>query len=554
MPGIVLRKAVFLTVILLQLAACGGGNGVQPLASVKTSAPAAPDPALIPTNTVITLTYNASMDPASLVLGGDMAGESGAGVWSTTNAMNDTLTLSPASSWAQRTGRHLVVDAKDTSGRQARTVNLEYDIYRGLLYYVNIFTGNDGNTGMSVLNAFKTLSYAAANVSPTATILVATGTYTVSLNTATAVDTRIWLRPDISLYGGYSSDFTNRNPKSYQTLIKDQTSTVAGSAANPNFAFIASDGTITDTTLVDGFYIYGNRNEIPITIAQYTAGIRVHNGAAPAIANNFIYGGRGATQSIGVFAVDSAPAIYNNTINGGSGYFTNSTYATGIDISGNGVAPEIVNNLIYGGTLTATSTGYRLSNGTGVLRNNIVSGGNGTSSSTAVSLIASNLVMTNPNIDNNILFTHTGSGGSTTCIHESTSGGNATPASLRNNDLFNCAVFYYDYEGGCTGNGDLDNISQTCTLSEMNALTDIAGGVSGNISVDPQFANITGPDTFIYNMEDNDWHYSVSSPASVTAGGLNGIDESWSFITDKDNAVRPASGMPWSIGAYQPTP
>jgi len=158
-------------------------------------------------------------------------------------------------------------------------------------------------------------------------------------------------------------------------------------------------------------------------------------------------------------------------------------------------------------------------------------------------------------IENNIIFTRTGSG--STCIAESvpTGTGSATPLSLRNNDVFNCAVLYVDYDMGCTGNADGDNNPQTCTLAEMNALTDInVVGVSANISVDPLLADIDGADNQLGTLADNNWHFSAASPASVTAGGLNGNDEGWSYITDMDNVLRPASGMPWSIGAYQPTP
>jgi hypothetical protein len=537
MTGTVLRKGIILSVVCLLLAACGGGgNSVQPIASIKTNAPAAPDPALIPPDTVITLTYNASMDTTSLVLGGDMAGESNVGVWSTTNTPNDTLTLSPASSWAVRTGRHLIIDAKDTAGRQARTVNLAYDIYQGALYYVSYITGNDGNTGMSPLTAFQNIHAAVNKVSPSATILVAGGTYLVSYGTT---DTRVVLRQDISLYGGYKSDFSVRDPVTYPSVIRDITSTLVGSAANPNFAVIASDAAITNTTLADGFTIYGTLNVTTVT-ADYTTAIRVHNGAAPAFANNRIYGGKGSFESIGILAVDSAPTIYNNVINGGSGpTLAASSLTYGIYVSG--ASPAIINNLVFGGDNTISSSAYSLVNGAGVLRNNILSGGNGTSNSIAVSLGSSTMVTTNPNIDNNILFTRTG-GGTTACLNESTSGGSSTPASFRNNDLFDCAVLYSDYENGCNG-------SSSCTsIAQVNGLA----VASANVSVDPQFANIYGPDGVISSMEDNDWHFSAGSPVSVTAGGLNGIDQGWSFITDKDNVVRPASGNPWSIGAYEP--
>jgi hypothetical protein len=533
-----------LFVVCLNLVACGGGDsGVQPIAGIKTNAPAAPDPALIPDSTVITLTYNASMDPASLVLGGDMAADSNGGVWSTTNLTNDTLILSPASAWALRTGRHLVVDAKDTTGRAARTVDQEYDIYQGVLYYVNFATGNDGNLGDSPVTAFKNIHTAVNSVAPSATILVAQGNYAVNYNP----DTRIWLRQDISLYGGYSSDFKLRDPLTYVTSITD-TSNIAATLANPNFAVIASNSAITNSTLVDGFQIKGSQ----IVGAVYTSAIRVHNGANPSLANNQIYGGAGSAFNTGIVVNYSSPRIYANRITGLSG----GTSAYGIYT--NNASPVIFNNTIIGasapvlGTPSTATAGIYIVNSIGSVRNNSIDGGDGSSKATGIEMVG-NSSTTAMNIENNIVFTRTGTGSS--CIAESvpTGAGNATPLSLRNNDLFNCDVVYVDYEMGCTGNADGDNNAQTCTLAEMNALSDITVvGVSNNISVDPLLADIDGADNQLATLNDNDWHFSAGSSASVTAGGLNGVDEGWSFSTDTDNVVRPASGKPWSIGAYEP--
>jgi len=101
----------------------------------------------------------------------------------------------------------------------------------------------------------------------------------------------------------------------------------------------------------------------------------------------------------------------------------------------------------------------------------------------------------------------------------------ANPASLRNNNLFNCTVLYRDFNAGCTGNGDGDGDPTTCTLAEMNALTDI-GVVGGNVSTNPQFADVDGADNLINTMADNDWHFSTGSPAGVTAGGTQWLGSS----------------------------
>ena len=53
-------------------------------------------------------------------------------------------------------------------------------------------------------------------------------------------------------------------------------------------------------------------------------------------------------------------------------------------------------------------------------------------------------------------------------------------------------------------------------------------------------------------MSDNDWRLSGITPASVSAGGLKGIDAGFEFTKDLDGVTRPASLTPCSIGAYEP--
>jgi len=260
MSGQPLCKFMFLGVMLLYLAACSNsGSSVQPIATVTTNAPAAPDPALITSDTIITLTYNASMNTTSLVLGGDLVGESNGGIWSTTTMPNDTLTISPTSTWTLRTGRQLMIDVKDMDGRSARTVNLTYDIYQGMLYYVSYVTGYDSNPGTSPNLPLKNIYTAMNNASPSATILVAGGTYPVAYGTP---DKRLWLRQDIAMYGGYKADFSVRIPARYESVIQDQ-SVYPATITDPNFAIIADNnyslaGTITNTTLVDGLLYSGD--------------------------------------------------------------------------------------------------------------------------------------------------------------------------------------------------------------------------------------------------------------------------------------------------------
>jgi hypothetical protein len=196
-------------------------------------------------------------------------------------------------------------------------------------------------------------------------------------------------------------------------------------------------------------------------------------------------------------------------------------------------------------------------NSSPTVRNNTLYGGGGSGTSTGMRLATQSFASLSPRFDNNMIFTRSGTG--STCIAEISqfaASSSTSPSSLRNNNLFGCVVAYRDVENGCPGNADGDNNPGTCTLAEMNALTDILSGVSGNISLDMTalFVDLDGADSNLDTMGDNDWHLGAGTPASVTAGGLNGRDQNpaWTFTTDKDGVTRPGSGMPWAIGAYEP--
>lgn len=505
----------------------------------------------IPETASIVISFSKSMDTSSLKLGGELAGESNGGTWSTVTNSNDTLTINPTGTWFSAPGRHLTVDAKDLVSQPVATVTLTYDIYRGILYYVDTNRPDDTGTGLSPATAKKFIHSAVAAAGSPATILVRAGDYRLS----SALGTQVKLKAGVSLWGGYASTFTARDPVSNVTNIIDR-STTGGTATLPQRAIEgdSSGVAIGADTVVDGFTIQGSTQG-----AIYTAGILLINGASPTIRNNDILS-ENDSKSYGMFNDNSSPVVENNNIYG---------YGAGIN-NRNGSSPTVQDNNIRGASYgmynfnassavskpvvqnndisASAGIGMYNYNFSPVVQNNTVFGGsegidNQSSSSPTVqnnAIFGGIKGMANnnssPTVANNIVFT--GSGSTTHCIDKI----GAAPQSLRNNDLFNCAVVYVDYDGGCSGNGDGDNDSTTCSLGEMNALTNIPSGVGGNISVDPQFVD----------PANSDWHLSGGSPASVTAGGLNGIDEGWSFTTDKDGVARPASGSPWAIGAYEP--
>ena len=103
------------------------------------------------------------------------------------------------------------------------------------------------------------------------------------------------------------------------------------------------------------------------------------------------------------------------------------------------------------------------------------------------------------------------------CLYQYNENGTSDPASVRNNDLFGCstALYYSESDGGIIimlGVNGAGNLTENADDTGMVLSSPPA---SGNVSADPIFMDQGG----------GDWHFSGSSPASVTAGGLNGIDD-----------------------------
>ena len=243
------------------------------------------------------------------------------------------------------------------------------------------------------------------------------------------------------------------------------------------------------------------------------------NSSSSTIQNNTIDGGNAVNYSYGIFNTDfSSPTIRNNTIGGGSA----GVHSVGISNT-NSSLPTIQNNTIGGGIAGSGSFGiYNISSST--IQNNTIDGGSGGSNSYGIYSSSSS-----PTIQNNIVFTSGSSAGY--CLYEFDS--SSDPAFLENNDLFDCPTAFYVDEG----------VTNLTSISAVNALIDMTA--SGNVSVDPVFADIDGPDDDITTIGDNDWHLTSTSPVEVTQGGL---DLTASIPKDKDGIDRT---VPVSIGAYE---
>lgn len=471
-------------------------------------------------------------------------------------------------------------------------------------YYVSDAGGDDAADGLSPTTAKKTINAAIAAARKPAEIRVAEGTYRVTSHAGDPTyPQHITLKDGVSLFGGYSADFSTRDPAVHVTTITNMSTTAV--ARN-----IISDTNISRSTLIDGFTLIGGNSTTGIRTVQILTG-------SPTIRNNVIVGGTTSDSygievrsgspaitgnhisisRIGISVTDASPEIDGNTIVGGSGSVTH-----GINVSGTSIA-TIINNQVSGGSASLSAAGIYFSGGsatvaqnkisagssndafvgytagiyannTSVIRNNVIYGGNGGANSYGIYGVAGSATVQNNTInggsgvtaaglstdlstisvfaENNILTTHGGT--QRYCVMEE----GPVPVEFNNNDLFGCpTAVYYDAGNGCTGNGDGDNNSATCTLAEMEPLIDLSGNASGNVSADPQFVDIAGPDGRTDTLDDNDWHLGAGVAEELREGGL---DLSSIFADDFDGAARTAiiTGTPsnpnaagWSMGAYE---
>lgn len=116
-----------LLLMLLILTSCGGGGGGGGGTTVPTASTDPVDNASISGSTPIVIRFNTSMDPGSLVLTGTLAALSDGGAWTATSLANDTLTISPSSSWSG-TNHTLIIDVSTASGTVLATISLNYAI------------------------------------------------------------------------------------------------------------------------------------------------------------------------------------------------------------------------------------------------------------------------------------------------------------------------------------------------------------------------------------------------------------------------------------------
>jgi hypothetical protein len=410
-------------------------------------------------------------------------------------------------------------------------------------------------------------------------VRVSQGTYEVSYDGGTYIQ----MKPGIAVLGGYSAaNWANRNWTTYPTTIQDTAST--GGSGHPTKRAIYFDANTNSQSILEGFTVrapsgVGRSSGIivetgtPIirnnkiyggsTASQWSCGIEISSSGGTVVSNNTIYTqGTGTTDSIGIDVWSSTVQISDNFIHGGAGEMS-----WGICDGGSSTL-IIIGNTVYGGSgqqsiaiftynsfmLTVENNALHAGGGAnangvsisspGIIRNNTICGGvNGSGYVYGI-----NIGQTTANIiiENNIIFTAGGLGRRGIYAYTSEGASGGIPYSLRNNDIWNCpTALYYDH----------NTSTSFTTISAMETnLTGQSVPASGNVSVDPLFVDIDGPDNILATMEDNNW--SLQSGSTVKASGLNGrkSTENWDFSTDiLGNPRTPVDNTTtgWSIGAYE---
>lgn len=350
-----------------------------------------------------------------------------------------------------------------------------------------------------------------------------------------------------------------------------------------------------------------SQNTISISRGDDIHGVRVENGGNPLVElNSFTGPSDTTTRAHGVYVLDASPDVISNTIDlplddskkigiyfedatgaqaetplidsntitvshygiqvwGGNATSTptlsGNTISTS-NLSGNGIVCSWATCIIDGNTVDGPTKTIYLYNSSAVVTNNLllahaVSGVGMVMWNGGIPVVRNNTIYAGgatgigilnavyPFIENNLIMVAYVGG---YAIQEGAS--TSIASSIKNNLLFATYAYRASTDRGCAVQ---ISIYSHCTVAELEAGGGIDGlfPASGNVNTDPLLTDLDGADNDLTTMADNDWHLSGSTPTSVSQGGLNGVDQAWSFTDDYDGVTRPASGSPWAIGGFE---
>ena len=435
-----MKKIIYIILISLLFTACPIPDRDNPFDRKSTDYVVFVDPnrengAMVSSHEEITFTFADPMDTGDLSLSGT-ANTTGAGeVWTTVTQTNDTLTISPATLWTTGAAQTIVVNC-DTANGSAASLTVTYNIENAVYVSIDDPDSDDANPGTIPLPK-RTVQAGIDEADTrytTGEVRVAMGIYAIDYrSTSSPVAEMV---EEISLYGGYSLDFSFKNTSLYETILDDLSTGDAGTAIlDPNRA-VTFDGrvsSISNSTVIEGFIIkIGNSN-------SNNTGIFCHT-SSPTISDNVFIGEANsyATNSIWAFGIignTSSPEIMNNTIFETWSSGAVSIISIGIHLEGNnGSSPLVQSNTVYGGKATSQSIGIRDYGGS-TISNNIIYANSGYESTASVSIYCQ---IQNSSISNNQ-------------IHASISQTREVGLYIRNcQPIVNANLFFRTAATGCT--------------------------------------------------------------------------------------------------------
>ena len=229
------------------------------------------------------------------------------------------------------------------------------------LIHVSATTGDDASADGSIDRPYRTLSAvrdAVSEIDATVEVRFAEGTY----------EGPVEVERDTLIVGGYSTDFTDRDPATYVSEITNPVVTGGdwdfgeGIDDLPNYT-ISFGGSVSGVTLLTGFTIHAGGGQDTAAILCF--------GASPSIRDNVVVSGAATGATIGIAGGQGAPSIEGNTITLGGG----SAESYGVIV----VEPDdylrVTGNSIDAGAAVETSIGLYLIEPAGEVAGNSIRGG-----------------------------------------------------------------------------------------------------------------------------------------------------------------------------------
>ncbi len=459
--------------------------------------------------------------------------------WSSTNTANDTLTITPAGNWNAGANRILqLMNCNDSDGYFVLSTGMRYFVASDVRYVST--AGNDmGGTNNCSLSASPcaTIGHAVTQATGcgganTCAIQIADGTYNLGANAFN-------MQPLISLMGGYSADFSTRNPWANGTVLTGGGNGCGGQ--NCTIRFIAA---LDGNTAIDGLEILGPGGTDSTAVFMMGGGSFHNVRLSP---------GTGTNSRTGII-VSSSPARTTD-LEGVRILAQDGSAQDGIGVRMDSGTLRTHASVIQGSAATQRSIGLEINGGNGQIDSSFIfarDAGNvshglainsaGTwrighnyirSQSTAATESIGMEIGANPSgpIYNNLI--QAGGGTNQYCIRDLA--GLPAAVTMANNNLWNCPGAFLrtsvqSYPSICSGN--------FATNSGCGTLYSGASA-SGNVNFTPSFVNGS-----------SDFRFSVSNPCSVSQGGIDPTTLSQPVLPDALSRARPGDAY-FSIGPIE---